>query len=129
MKLHLETYQGEAPSTIAVRIEELQLGMMPSVDVTDQNGRLLVPAGTSLTERHLRAFEMWGVTEIRVQASGSEPPEPAPAPLTPEQLAHGAEAVRSQFALVNLDHPVLAELFGFVAFRAAQRLWSGRRHA
>ena len=36
-----------------------------------RNGKVIAPAGTQLTEKHLRRFKTWGVIELDVDDAGS----------------------------------------------------------
>ena len=71
-----------------VSVDDLTAGMVIAEEMRDQQGRLLMPAGTELTERHLRAFQLWGIMTVRVLGR-AEWKRSAPLELTPEQLAEG----------------------------------------
>lgn len=100
-------------------VDDLSAGMVIAEEVRDQQGRLLMPAGTELTERHLRAFQLWGIMAVRVR--GAEGEDDAPA-LTPDQLAEGEAIVRARFQLNDLAHPFIAQLLRMSAVREAERL-------
>lgn len=103
-----------------VAVEALEVGMLLADEVRDQQGRLLMPAGTELTERHLRAFQLWGIMTVRIRAGdGAEPAEP---PLTPGQLAAGRAVVLGRLRQRDRSHPFLAELVERCAEREARRL-------
>lgn len=42
--------------------------MVLAADVKDRRGRLIMPSGTTITDRHLRSFKMWGVTHVEVDS-------------------------------------------------------------
>ncbi len=110
-----------------VPADDLAPGMVIAEEVRDQQGRLLVPAGTELTERHLRAFQLWGVRSVRVSGAGGSDPVPE---LTPAQLAEGEAIVRARFHLHDLRHPLIAELLRLAGRREAVRLAAeAREHA
>lgn len=54
-----------------ILIEDLKPGMTLSEEVRGANGRLLLPDGVTLTEQHLRIFNIWGVSEAEIE-SGSD---------------------------------------------------------
>ncbi len=55
-----------------VFIADLKTGMELERDVKGASGRLLLPAGTVLSEQHLRVFNIWGVSEVEVKDTGLE---------------------------------------------------------
>lgn len=76
-----------------LRLESLNPGMVLSRDVCDRKGRVLLPAGAELTEKHLRIFQTWGVVEADITGDGGmirtrprlrttsiRPPWPRPVP-------------------------------------------------
>lgn len=110
-------------------VDDLVAGMVIAEEVRDQQGRLLMPAGTALTDRHLRAFSLWGIMTIRVRGEGGADDAEAPLELTPEQVAEAEAIVRARFPVADLDHPFVAELLRLAALREARRLaLEGRRH-
>lgn len=57
---------------IHIGIGKLKEGMVLAGDLRDLNGRLLLKKGGALTTRDLRIMKMWGVTEARIDISGTE---------------------------------------------------------
>lgn len=106
--------------SVLLPVDDLQLGMPVVEDVYDQQGRLLMSAGTELTERHLRACRLWGITRVRVRAEGL-PAEMEPAGPTPEQYAAAERATEQRFRNTDAAHPVVQELFRICVIRAADR--------
>ncbi len=113
-----------APGMPIVAVDDLQAGMLLADEVRDQQGRLLMPAGTELTDRHLRAFQLWGIISVRIRAADAEA-APAELPLTPEQLAQGEEVVRNRLRDDKAAHPLMAELIRLCTLREARRLAGG----
>jgi hypothetical protein len=88
--------------------------MVIARDVVDRAGRLLVPAGTSLAEKHLRLLKTWGIDAVWVEGSA---PAPRPAPeLPPEEQ----ERLRARFRHADLSHPLVSELLAQAQLRALQ---------
>ena len=110
-------------------VDDLVAGMVIAEEVRDQQGRLLMPAGTELTDRHLRAFSLWGIMSIRVRGEGgADGTEEAPLELTPAQVAEAEAIVRARFPAADLEHPFVAELLRLAALREARRqALEGRR--
>jgi hypothetical protein len=83
-----------------------------------------MPAGTELTDRHLRAFQLWGILSVRIRAGDAEP-DPADLPLTPEQLAQGEAVVNGRLRSGNDPHPLMVELIRLCTVREARRIARG----
>ena len=116
-----------ARGTPQVSVDDLEPGMLLADEVRDQQGRLLMPAGTELTDRHLRAFQLWGILTVRIRAM-NEGPDPADPPLTPEQLSEGEGLVRARLRETDAAHPFIAELVRLCTGREARRLAQERQH-
>ena len=57
---------------------ELRAGMTLAAPVHDRSGRLLIPAGMTLQDKHLRVLRAWGVSEVRIQDGDPPATEPVP---------------------------------------------------
>ncbi len=51
-----------------IEIAHLQPGMIVNSDVITNLGRLLLPAGTEITGKHLHVFRTWGITEVDIRS-------------------------------------------------------------
>jgi hypothetical protein len=94
-----------------VNISGLEPGMVISADVKDRLGRVLLGAGKELTEKHIRLFKMWGVTEAEVQ--GVEQEDVAAresAAFDPERVQAAEQMTAELFAFSGLEHPAMKEL-------------------
>lgn len=102
----------------SISVEGAQEGMVLAAAVSDRRGRLLIPKGASLSDRHMHALRLWGIPQIAVEgeANGSES---ASAP-SPERLAQAEAKVSPRFAGVGTDHPFLAQLRACAIERALQ---------
>ncbi len=109
----------------AVGVDDLEAGMILAEDVHDQQGRLLLPSGSELTERHLRAFQMWGILTVKIRGAGEE--EPPELVISPEVLAAADAKVRERLRSQDLESPVIAEIFQFAVQREARLLAAGER--
>ncbi len=115
--------------SVLVLVDDLQPGMPVAEDVFDQQGRMLMPAGTELTERHLRACQLWGITGLRVRAAGL-PGEAAAQGPTPEQYAAAEAEIERRFRNTDRNHPLIVELARLCIIRAAERAaGEGGQHA
>ncbi len=114
-------------SLATVAVDDLEAGMVLADEVRDQQGRLLMPSGTELTDRHLRAFQLWGIPSVRIR-SGGDAAEPAEAPISPAELAAARDLVLGRLRDNDPAHPFMAELVQLCSLREARRLSrEGRR--
>jgi hypothetical protein len=101
-----------------VNISGLEPGMVITVDVKDRLGRVLLGAGKEITDRHIRLFKMWGVTEAEVQ--GVEQDDVAArtaATFDPEQVQAAEQMTRELFEHAGQDHPAIKELARLATLR------------
>ena len=54
-----------------VRVDALHEGMELASDVLSNTGQVLVRSGTELSEREIRLFNMWGISDIEIE--GDDP--------------------------------------------------------
>lgn len=110
-----------------IYIDNLQAGMVLASDLKGIGGRMLLPAEMALQEAHLKTLRAWGVTEVDIRDSSQEQAEiPAEAMASGEALALSRDFLQPFFALANLDHPAMSELFRVVTERIAGQLAAGR---
>jgi hypothetical protein len=93
-----------------VTLEQLRPDMVLAADIVDGNGRLLLPAGTTVTDKHVRYCQMWGVLEVEI-ASGEGPPVVTEPVIDPARLAAAEALLRPRFRHVDQAHPVVDILF------------------
>lgn len=94
-----------------VSIDAVEAGMELAADINDANGRLLLPAGTTLTDKHIRYFQMWGILQIDVVADGVViDAEPV---VDPALLSAAETALAPRFAHTDRRHPAVAALFAY----------------
>jgi hypothetical protein len=102
-----------------VALEQLRPDMVLEADLTDQNGRLLLAAGTALTEKHLRYCQMWGVTEAAIEGEGAGPSsEPT---VDPAAIERALATLEPRFRHPPRDHPLIAALLRHVAHAIAAK--------
>jgi len=110
-------------SRAATPVDDLAPGMVLGESVHDGQGRLLMSAGTELTERHLRAFQLWGVMAVKIRGAAGE--EEALPDISPEAIAAARDRILPRFARNDLQHPLIAVLVDECARREAGRLAGG----
>lgn len=113
---------GREGGTLALlHIDNLVPGMILSSDVCDRSGRLLLPAGAELTEKHFSIFRMWGVLEAEVV--GDDPCEDETdvprEELDPALVAAVRKEVEGLFVHNDRSHPAIKELMRICISRRA----------
>jgi hypothetical protein len=101
-----------------INLEDIQEGMILADDIKDRNGRVLLAGGSKISEKHLRVFRMWGVTEADIQ--GIEREELAAnivAQLDPSLLKEAENETRERFYHLKMDDPFIMELFRLLTLR------------
>jgi hypothetical protein len=107
-------------------LEDLKPGMTLSADLLEAGGRLLLPAGTALTDRHLRYFQMWGV--LQAEIDGGESAEAA-APPDPALVAEVEGRLADLFRHADRSHPAVAQVFAHCVARELRRAQTAGSHA
>ncbi len=91
------------------------VGMILAEDVVAPSGQRIAGTGATLTEKHLVAFQTWGVAAIAI-AAGSGPA------VDPQKLAEARRAVAPRFAGQPTDHPAIREFFRLAVDRHLVRM-------
>ncbi len=77
-------------AALTISVAEIQPGMVLAEDAQDARGRLLAPAGTSLTRQQQRQMRQWGVAVVAIRAEsapeGAAARLPAPTPFAMHAL-------------------------------------------
>ncbi len=106
-----------------IRTDDLQPQMTLASDLRSMHGRLLLPMGTSLTEKHLSIIKMWGVTEANIADMSEEKVEAARfIGIAPERLEYGRRLAAWHFALVDSSSEVMRELADLFVVRFCKRM-------
>jgi hypothetical protein len=113
-----------------IHIDDIQPGMKLGGDVKDQIGRVLLTAGHEVTERHVRIFRMWGVTEADIEGIDREEISAvSTAHVDPATTEDVEVQAKSMFRHADLDHPAVKELYRLFTQRMVQPQTGGGRHA
>lgn len=89
--------------------------MILTADVLDQRGRLLVPSGKELSEKHVRALPAWGVTRLEVEGDDLE----TSTEVESWAMEQAEAELDSLFSRVNREHPLIAALHPICVARRA----------
>lgn len=100
-----------------LRVDDLKTGMVLSCDLKTDDGRLLLPCGVELEEKHLQLLHRLGFDEVEVEAAQAE--------LDEETLLEIEDYVRDYFLYSDPDHPAVMELFRIALDRTAVKVAGG----
>lgn len=89
-----------------IDVSQAEAGMVLAADILDKRGRLLVPAGKELSEKHVRALPAWGVSRIEVEGDDIA----GAIELEPWALQEATAEVDTLFSRVNREHPLFQGL-------------------
>lgn len=95
-------------------IEKIEPGMVLLEDVVHMNGRILMRAGSEITDKNLRILKTWGILTVNIAqdeqaAAGADDPPAA----DPELIRAVEEGLRDRFRHADLAHPALAEIYRY----------------
>jgi len=97
---------------VRVNLEDLVPGMVLAEDAMHMNGRVLLSAGSCLTERHIKIFKTWGLMEAYIRGGGDKQPgNKALGNIDPEIVQQATAAVMPYFDHMDRDSEIIAELF------------------
>ncbi len=105
-----------------ISVDDAQAGMVLTADVTDKRGRLLIPNGRSLDEKHLQALKMWGITAVEIE--GDDPVSSNEAAIDPALLGEARELMTEHLRNLPMDHPLILALVELALPKKAQELAS-----
>ncbi|WP_320008236.1 HDOD domain-containing protein [Maridesulfovibrio sp.] len=102
-----------------VNIEDVQPGMILATDLK-QGNRMLLPAGSVLTNKNIAVFKTQGIELVQVVPSGNSDPDE-------ESIDRAFVYARDYFMFVNHDDPVIMHMFDVAVYKLALRLMDGWR--
>jgi len=104
---------------LSVNLKDVRPGMIPSQDVRDRTGRVLIEAGKEITSKHMKVLKAWGVPEIKIVKEGAleEKREGAAGKV---QVSNKIEKEMLElFRHADRRHPAIRELFNLCSLRKA----------
>lgn len=100
--------------------------MVLAADAVHLNGRVLLNAGACLTEKHVRIFRTWGLTEALIEGvAGEQAANSAIQNIDPETVMQAELALKKSFAHMDMNFAPVAELFRMCVFTYAKILVAG----
>jgi hypothetical protein len=102
-------------------IDNLSSGMLLAADVHDRSGRLLLKAGTLLSDKHIYIFRTWGVAEADIDGMEMEAGNPAGLhEIEPERWDAAESEIMPLFRHTDLTHPGMKALLHLGILRRIQ---------
>ena len=109
-----------------INLEDIQVGMLLAGDIKERSGRVLLAGGSEITEKHLRVFKRWGITEADIKnVDKEEIAANIVAQLDPSLFQNVQSRVRERFCLADMEHPFMEELFRLVTLRQVRHQSKG----
>ena len=101
-----------------VDLTDVRAGMVLHADVVQSEDRVLIAAGTELTDKHLRMLSMWGVVEVDIEGlSRAELIAKAAAAMSPGERAAVETQVQTLFRHNDRHHPLIERLVELATMR------------
>ena len=94
-----------------INIEDVKLGMTLAGDLKDRSDTVILSAGAEITDRSIRVFKAWGITEVDVEGvDQAELTTAASARVDPALLQEAEASAENFFRHANSDHPAMDRL-------------------
>ncbi len=95
-----------------IKLDDMKSGMVLAREVKGRFGRGLLSAGNMLTEKHIKIFKSWGITEIIIEKNPESGQEEMKSSLeVPAQYDRVERQLRELFKFNDIKHPAVKELF------------------
>jgi len=110
-----------------INLEDIQIDMILASDIKERSGRVLLAEGSKISEKHLRVFKMWGITEADIK--GIEKEELAAnviAHLDQNLFREVETQTRERFCHVDMEHSFSKELFRLLTLRLVRQRSKGQ---
>lgn len=91
-------------------IDDIEPGMVLANDVADPQGRPLLKSGIELTEKHIKIFKTWGVSQASIVGEDTAPALQEIIDAHPELIDEAEKTGNYLFQHVDPTHPFFEEL-------------------
>jgi hypothetical protein len=109
-----------------ISLNDIKPGMVLAAEVKDRAGRVLLASGQEITEKHLKIFKTWGVTDANIEGASQEDMVSQDlVDVDPEIRKQAEDAVLAKFRHAGTDHPGLKELARLATMRRLRELTEG----
>lgn len=96
---------------VRVNLDDLVPGMVLAEDAIHMNGRVLLCAGICLTEKHLKIFKTWGLTEVYINTGETGVTKKTIEHIDPEIMAQSKAYMMKKFSRMDIETEFVSELF------------------
>lgn len=93
-----------------IMLDQAQPGMILEQPVANTNGRVLLPAGCEINEKHIKAMKMWGIVDLCVKG-GVESDDSQASAVSPEKLEMAREFLAEAFKHANSGTPIMDAIY------------------
>ncbi|MGR9052504.1 MAG: hypothetical protein ACU84J_07640 [Gammaproteobacteria bacterium] len=93
-----------------ILLNALQPGMVLTEDTVHANGRVLLKAGSVITENHIKIFKTWGVSYVEVVTDTDDGIDNEKTH-SQDAIKQAIEVKRGLFKYCDLEHPFINALF------------------
>jgi hypothetical protein len=106
-----------------LNINDIKEGMELAEDIVNFDGTILLKAGSIITERHLEALRMWGVTEGNIKGVERDSVNKSLLlSVDPEVVARIDQDLSDLFQKTDLNNPIISEIYRLVKERKLKGL-------
>lgn len=109
---------------VFVKVDDFEPGMVLAADLKSPQGRMLLPRGAMLTEKHIRTCKIWGIVEGDIEGDDLQQDEERTVVLDPMLLERARVLAKDYFVLTDIRHPLVREAVKLFIERTAKALAS-----
>ena len=94
-----------------INLSDIQAGMVLAAPIHNKNGSLLLQKGVELTEKHVKIFKTWGITEADIEGYDKDKVEQDAYDFLSEgEMQEIESALLKRFPDIT-SNPTMAEIF------------------
>ena len=106
-----------------ISLNDIKPGMILASEVKDRAGRVLLAAGQEITEKHLKIFKTWGVSDANIEGASQEDMVSQDlVDVDPEIHAKAEEYITAKYRHAGTPHPGLKELARLAVIRRVREM-------
>lgn len=111
-----------------ISLNNLKPGMVLHADVLEPHGKVLLTAGSTITEKYIGIFKAWGISEADIEnLDEDEIVQAEEAELDPRLLRLAQETGAARFRYNDRKHPAIKKLMELFIKTEAKNLSRGAR--
>lgn len=102
-----------------ILLDQVKPGMVLEQPVSNANGRMLIPAGCELNEKHIKAMKMWGIPDVSVKGT-DEVKNDGNGDMDPKKIDAAKTALADTFRHTNQDLTAMQEIYKLAVIQHAR---------